>query len=180
MAHPLPPEFFRPSLTYPRIPYGEMLARPVALAPDREAIVAGATSVTFRELEGLVNALAHGLRGLGIERGDRVCLFMTNRPEYIIAFFALARLGAVPSPMNPSYKEREVAYQLVDAQAVAIITQSDLAPVVRAARAETPGLSTSSSSDRAGMCLTACALPISSPVRPRLCRRRMLSVGRTF
>jgi len=140
MANPLSPEFFRPSLTYPRIAYGEMLARPVALAPDREAIVAGATSVTFRELEGLVNAFAHGLRGLGITRGDRVCLFMTNRPEYIIAFFALARLGAVPSPMNPSYKEREVAYQLVDAQAVAIITQSDLAPVVRAARAETPRL----------------------------------------
>ncbi|MGH7324455.1 MAG: class I adenylate-forming enzyme family protein [Candidatus Rokuibacteriota bacterium] len=132
------PELLRPRLTYPQISYGEMLARPVALLPDREAVVFAGRSLTFRELEGLVNAFAHGLRGLGIGRGDRVALFMTNRPEYIVSFFALARLGAVPSPMNPSYQEREVGYQLADAQAVAVIVQQSLAPLVQAARREVP------------------------------------------
>jgi long-chain acyl-CoA synthetase len=120
--------------------YGAMLDRPVTLYPEREAISFRDVSLTFRELEGLVNAFANALRGLGIRRGDRVCLFMTNRPEYVVAFYAIARLGAVSSPMNPSYKEREVAYQLGDAQAVAVVTQQDLLPIVRTARPEAPRL----------------------------------------
>jgi long-chain acyl-CoA synthetase len=117
-----------------------MLDRPVMLHPEREAISFKDVSLTFRELEGLVNAFANALRALGIGRGDRVCLFMTNRPEYVVAFYALARLGAVSSPMNPSYREREVAYQLGDAQAVAVVVQQDLLPLVRAVRGETPRL----------------------------------------
>ena len=136
----LQPDLFRPPLTYPRILYGEMLARPALLHPEREAVVFHDTSLTFRELEGRVNAFANTLRGLGIAPGDRVALFMTNRPEYVISFFALARLGAVASPMNPSYREREVAYQLDDAQAVAVVVQHDLAPLVRAVRSEVPRL----------------------------------------
>jgi long-chain acyl-CoA synthetase len=134
------PELFRPRLTYTPMLYGEMLARPVTLYPERPAIVFKDTSLTYRELDGLVNAFANALRGLGIGRGDRVALFMTNRPEYVVSFFALARLGAVSSPMNPSYREREVAYQLADARAVAVVTQPELLPIVRAARAEAPGL----------------------------------------
>jgi long-chain acyl-CoA synthetase len=130
----------RPRLTYLQGSYGEMLARPVMLYPEREAVVFQDASLTFRELDGLVNACANALRGLGIGRGDRVALFMTNRPEYVVSFFALARLGAVPSPMNPSYREREVAYQLADAQAVAVVTQPDLAPLVQAVRSEVPRL----------------------------------------
>ncbi|HXG04634.1 MAG TPA: long-chain-fatty-acid--CoA ligase [Candidatus Binatia bacterium] len=137
---PLSPALFRPRLTYPSIPYGRMLDRPVALYPERAAVVGGEVSLTFRELEGLVNAFAGAPRGLGIGRGDRVSLFMANRPEYVIAFYALARLGAVSSPVNPSYRERELAYQLADAEAVAVVTQADLLPLVRAVRAEIPGL----------------------------------------
>jgi long-chain acyl-CoA synthetase len=140
MRPPSQPELYRPRLTYPEMAYGAMLDRPVTLYPEREAISFRDVSLTFRELEGLVNAFANALRGLGIGRGDRVCLFMTNRPEYVIAFYAIARLGAVSSPMNPSYKEREVAYQLGDAQAVAVVTQQDLLPIVRTARAEAPRL----------------------------------------
>jgi long-chain acyl-CoA synthetase len=65
---------------------------------------------------------------------------MTNRPEYVVAFFALARLGAVASPMNPSYKEREVAYQVDDSEAVAIVVQHDLLPLVQAVRSGLPRL----------------------------------------
>jgi long-chain acyl-CoA synthetase len=140
MPTPQTPEPFRPRLTYPRVPYGRMLDRPVTLYPEREAIVFRDTRVTFRELEGLVNAFANALRSLGIGPGDRVCLFMTNRPEYVVSFFAVARAGAVSTPMNPSYKEREVAYQLADSQAVAVIVQDDLLPLVHAVRAEAPRL----------------------------------------
>jgi long-chain acyl-CoA synthetase len=127
-------------LIYPQIPYGEMLSRPASLHPGREAVVFQDTRLTFGDLDRRVNALAHALQGLGIGRGDRVSLFMTNRPEYVVSFFALARLGAVPSPMNPAYREREVAYQLADTEAVAVIVQRDLVPLVRAVRRETPRL----------------------------------------
>src|SRR5206468_5519751 len=62
MGPPPPPELFRPPLTYPPIPYGQMLDRPVTLYPEHEAVVFGDTSITFRELEGLVNAFANALR----------------------------------------------------------------------------------------------------------------------
>ncbi|HSF06036.1 MAG TPA: long-chain-fatty-acid--CoA ligase [Methylomirabilota bacterium] len=127
-------------LTYPQISYGEILSRPASLYPGREAVVFQDTRLTFGDLDRRVNALAHALRRLGIGRGDRVSLFMTNRPEYVVSFFALARLGAVPTPMNPSYREREVAYQLADTEAVAVIVQRDLVPLVRAVRRETPRL----------------------------------------
>ena len=65
---------------------------------------------------------------------------MTNRPEYLISWFAIARIGAVACPMNPSYKEREVTYQLSNSEASAAIVQQSLLPLIQAARAETPGL----------------------------------------
>src|ERR671937_897466 len=135
MSLPSQPELYRPKLTYPDIPYGAMLDRPSQLYPEREAIGFKDVSLTFRELEGLVNGFANALRGLGIGRGDRVCLFMTNRPEYVVAFFALAKLGAVSTPMNPSYKEREVAYQLGDAVhggiPMAVMERFDMAETLR-------------------------------------------------
>src|SRR6266700_2122116 len=78
-------------------------------------------NMTYRELDALVNAFANALLDLGIRKGDRVCLLMSNRPEFIVSWFALARVGAIISPMNPSYKEREVAYQLSNSEAVAIV-----------------------------------------------------------
>jgi long-chain acyl-CoA synthetase len=127
-------------LTYPRIAYGEMLTRPTRLHPERVAVVFQSQRLTFRDLDERANALAHALRKLDIGRGDRVAVFMTNRPEYVVSFFALARLGAVPTPMNPAYREREVAYQLADAGAVAVIVQPDLAGLVRTVRRELPRL----------------------------------------
>src|SRR6266850_6814696 len=140
MPVPSQPELYRPKLSYPDIPYDAMLDRPTQLYPEREAIVFKDVSLTFRELDGLVNAFANALRDLGLGHGDRVCLFMTNRPEYVVAFFAVARVGAVSSPMNPSYREREVAYQLADSEAVAVVVQTDLLPLVRAAWSEVPRL----------------------------------------
>jgi len=134
------PELFRPPLTYPAVPYGEMWRRAAERFGDREALVFKDVSLTFREVDGLADRFAHALRALGIGQGDRVCLFMTNRPEYVVAFAALARLGAVASPMNPSYKEREVAYQIDDSEAIAVVVQQDLLPLIDAVRAGLPRL----------------------------------------
>src|SRR5206468_291419 len=97
-------------------------------------------NLTYRELDALVNAFANALLDLGIRKGDRVCLLMTNRPEFIVSWFALARVGAIISPMNPSYKEREVAYQLSNSEAVAILVQYELMSLIERVQAQTPTL----------------------------------------
>lgn len=131
-------ELFRPSLQYPSYPYAEMLTHTAERYPEQTALLFKSVSLTYRELESLVNSFANALLDRGIRKGQRVCLLMTNRPEYLISWFAVARIGAVACPMNPSYKEREVAYQLSNSEASAVIVQQSLLPLIEAARAESP------------------------------------------
>ena len=139
--HPhLHAELFRPALQYPSYPYAGMLARTAERYPEHVAVMFKDVNLTYRELDALVNSFANALLDLGIGKGQTVCLFMTNRPEYVISWFAIARVGAVASPMNPAYKEREVAYQLSNSEAVAILVQQELLPLVQAVRTETPVL----------------------------------------
>ena len=105
-------ELFRPSLHYPVHAYSAMLTGTAQRFPENEAIIFKDDNLSYRELDGLVNAFANALLALGIRKGQVLCLFMTNRPAYVISWFAAARIGAIVSPINPSYKEREVAYQL--------------------------------------------------------------------
>ena len=133
-------EFFRPSLDYPHISYDKMLTYGATRWPENVAVIFRDNNITFRELEALTNRFARALQGLGIKQGDKVCLLMTNRPEYIISFYAIARIGAVVSPMNPSYKEREVEYQINNSEAVAVIVQNELLPLVEAVREQLPNL----------------------------------------
>ena len=133
-------ELFRPSLQYPVYPYAQMLAHTAERYPEHIALIYKDVSLTYRELNALVNTFANALVALGIQQGEHVCLLMSNRPEYLISWFAIARIGAVASPMNPSYKEREVTYQLGNSEAVAVIVQQSLLALVTAARSETPAL----------------------------------------
>src|SRR5262249_24864719 len=133
-------EFSRPPLEYPRIPYDRMLSHGATRHPENVAVVFRDVSLTYRELEAFTNRFARALAALGVSRGDRVCLLMPNCPEYIIAFYAIARVGAIASPMNPSYREREIEYQLNDTEAVAIVAHASLVPLVDAVRARAPHL----------------------------------------
>lgn len=151
-------ELFRPSLHYPSHSYAEILSKTAERYPENEAVTFSSpilavkgnesrrienekvVNLSYRELDALVNAFANALHDLGIQKGDRVCLLMTNRPEFIVSWFALARVGAIISPMNPSYKEREVAYQLNNCEAVAIIVQHELLSLIENVQAQTPTL----------------------------------------
>lgn len=96
--------------------------------------------ITYRDLRALARQAAAGLRALGLRKGDRVCLLLPNRPEYAVAWLGASMLGVVLSPMNPSYKEREVGYQLGNTGAVAVLAQRELLPQVEAARGQAPDL----------------------------------------
>jgi long-chain acyl-CoA synthetase len=133
-------ELFRPSLQYPSYPYAEMLTRTAERYPEHVAVVFKDVNLTYRELDALAHCFANALLDLGIRRGQTVSLFMSNRPEYVISWFAIARIGAIASPMNPSYKEREVVYQLSNSEAAAVVVQQELLPLVQAVRPAIPRL----------------------------------------
>src|SRR5215218_8532473 len=60
--------------------------------------------LTFAETNRAVNRLAHGLAAAGVKHGDRVMLLLPNCREYVLTWFALAKLGAVEVPVNSHYR----------------------------------------------------------------------------
>jgi len=125
------PELFRPTVDFPDMPYDHLLRMSAERYPDRPAIIYHDLILTYREVVSMVNSVARGLRSLGLGKGDIICLFTLNRPEYTITLNAAATIGAVVSPMNPSYKEREIGYQLENSEARAILIQRELLPLLQ-------------------------------------------------
>ena len=125
------PELFRPPIDFPDVPYDHLVRGVAERTPDHPAIIYHDLILTYREVVSMVNCIANSLDQLGLVKGDRLCLFMSNRPEYTITFLAAASLGIVVSPLNPSAKEREVAYQLENSEVQAILLQRELVPVLQ-------------------------------------------------
>lgn len=127
------PELFRPPVDFPDVPYDHLVRMAAERTPDRPAIIYHNLILTYREVLSMINCIANGLHELGIRKGECICLFTTNRPEYTLTFIAAASIGAVVSPMNPAYKEREVTYQLENSEASAILIQRELVPILKLA-----------------------------------------------
>jgi len=88
--------------------------------PGHEAIVAPNIRWTFAELERRTETVARGLAALGLRQGDRAAVWATNRPEWVVLQFALARVGVILVTMNTSLKAHEVEYLLRQSQANAL------------------------------------------------------------
>ncbi|MGF9756593.1 AMP-binding protein [Microvirga sp. 0TCS3.31] len=91
---------------------GDNLARTVASYADREALVecASGRRWTWAELEADVDAVARGLVGAGIRKGDRVGIWGPNSAEWTLVQFATAKVGAILVNVNPAYRTHEFAY----------------------------------------------------------------------
>lgn len=88
--------------------------------PDRDAIITQDHRFTYRDLNQQVDRLARGLMALGVEKGERVGLWMPNITQWVIAYFAIARIGGVVVPMNTRYKSHEVQYILANSGATTL------------------------------------------------------------
>jgi long-chain acyl-CoA synthetase len=123
-----------PTLSHKDVPLHEILTEQARIQGARTAIAFENRNLTFAELDLESNRLAHGLRELGLESGDRLGLYVPNCPEFAIGFYAGSKLGAVACALNSAYREREITYQLNDSGATVLITHAKLWPVVEAAR----------------------------------------------
>jgi acyl-CoA synthetase (AMP-forming)/AMP-acid ligase II len=110
-----------------------------AFDPDRPAVVTDRRRRTFGEFEDRAERLAAALARRGVTAGDKVAIHLPNGPEYLEAFFAAAKLGAVPVNVNYRYVGPEIAYLLDNADARALVFSAAFRAVVVAARSEHRG-----------------------------------------
>ena len=125
------------ALEYEKITLSQALSRSAKNFPDHTALNYMGKKITFKELDGLVNAFARALQEMGIQPGDKVALCLPNIPQAIIANYAVFRIGAVTVQNNPLYTERELQYQLNDSDSRIIITLTLLIPRVQKIKADT-------------------------------------------
>jgi acyl-CoA synthetase (AMP-forming)/AMP-acid ligase II len=88
----------------------------------RTALVAGNDRWTFARLRDESVLAAHGLRALGVGRGDRIAIWLPNRLEWAVAFYAAARAGAIVVPLNTGLTRSEASYQLAQSGSSLIVT----------------------------------------------------------
>src|SRR5436305_13688275 len=88
------------------------------------------TVFTYGDLFARADALAAGLAARGVIKGDRVAFFLGNRPEFVIAYLAVIRLGAAMVPINLAYRQREISHMLADAEPRLIVTERSQAPIL--------------------------------------------------
>jgi long-chain acyl-CoA synthetase len=121
-----------PSLNYPPVPLFTFLEDSARKFPDHIATnfilkyiagerIAIAGKLTYHQLNQAVDRFARALYDLGVRKGDRVAIMLPNSPQFIIAFFGAAKLGAIVVNTNPTYTPRELEHQLKDSGAETIV-----------------------------------------------------------
>src|SRR5487761_2128433 len=96
----------------------DMLLRSVAAAPGHIALVQGARRLSYAELRTAIDALAGRLIDLGFRPLDRVVFQLPNSIEFVIAFFALMRIGVIPVLALPAHRREEISHFVAHAEAV--------------------------------------------------------------
>jgi fatty-acyl-CoA synthase len=126
---------------------GDNLERAVARFGEREALVVRHQDVrlTYAELDERVDALARGLLGAGLRKGDRVGIWAPNRAEWVLVQFATAKAGIILVNVNPAYRTTELEYALRQSGCRMLIAArafktSDYAAMIDEVRADLPDL----------------------------------------
>ncbi|HMA47589.1 MAG TPA: AMP-binding protein [Frankiaceae bacterium] len=119
----------------PDVPLTRFLDDAARRHPQARAISFLGTAITYRGLRAEVDALAAGLAGLGVRRGDRVALVLPNCPQNVLAFHATLRLGGIVVECNPLSVEEELTRQLANCGAEVVVCLDRVYETLAAIRA---------------------------------------------
>ncbi|MBI08755.1 MAG: hypothetical protein CMM55_04455 [Rhodospirillaceae bacterium] len=108
---------------------GLLLDKAAAKWGDREAIIYKGDSWAFADWKRETDRLAKGLIAYGVEPGDRVAVWMVNRPEWLFIMFAIAKVGACIVPLNTRYRTDDLAYTLAQSRSSLLISVDRSGPV---------------------------------------------------
>lgn len=101
--------------------YGQSIALMCERFNDREALIFGKDRYSFRDVKRLVDVASRHLLALGLKRGDRVALWLPNRPEFLWYWLGAAQCGLVVVVLNTRLKLPEASYQLAQSESIALI-----------------------------------------------------------
>lgn len=119
---------------------GRFIALAAERQPDRAAFIWGDRVIRYEEVNERVNALAHALRSRGIQRGDRVALYMRNCPQLLESYFAVWQAGACVVPLNARFLTEEVLYHVEDSGSRMIIFGEEFREVMAEVRSRSHAL----------------------------------------
>ncbi|MFN2516421.1 MAG: class I adenylate-forming enzyme family protein [Pyrinomonadaceae bacterium] len=121
---------------------GQLLEQRVRVVPEKQFLFSEADGrrFTFAEFDNAVNRAFRMLKSNGVNTGDVVSLFLPNSADYIIAYFACWKLGAIAGPVNSLLKADEVAFVISDSDAKALLVHPDFLPTIDSIRKEVPAL----------------------------------------
>jgi long-chain acyl-CoA synthetase len=100
-------------------------ARAALYNPERKALISGSKSYTYAEMNRIIEGVAAYLIEMGVSTGDRVSIYMANRPEWIIFYYAVAKIGAVSVCVPGAYKKDEVRGVLKDSRSCLVVTSEE-------------------------------------------------------
>jgi fatty-acyl-CoA synthase len=106
---------------------GQLLDRQAERTPGADALVMPGARLSYAELAARSDAAASRLADLGVRSGDHVGILLENRVEFVLALFAIAKLGAVSVPVNARFKSHELSHVLDHADAGLLITSDRFA-----------------------------------------------------
>jgi 4-hydroxybenzoate-CoA ligase/benzoate-CoA ligase len=118
----------------------QILEQNLEARPDKLALLSDERSLSFREMAAEVNRLGNALRGLGVRFGDNVAVLAPDSAEWVAAFFATLKLGAIHVGLNTLLKSGDYAYMLRDCRARALFVHAALLPAIEPIRAQLPAL----------------------------------------
>jgi fatty-acyl-CoA synthase len=115
---------------------GDLLRRSARRNPNKTALICGAVTWTFAEMDAICNRLARGLLGIAIKKGDRVAVLSRNSHAFAALRFAVAKIGAVLVPINFMLKPDEINFILANSGAKLLAVGPDFVNAARAATAK--------------------------------------------
>ena len=118
-------------IDYPPVPLFYFLEEAARKYPTASCTVFKGAKISYREMNDLTDRLAAGLADLGVKKGDRVGLFIPNTPQFVMAYFAVLKLGAVVVATNPLYSPREIEHQVKDAGIEVMILMSNFYKIIK-------------------------------------------------
>jgi len=115
------PPCINPDLEIEQVPLFSLVDDAVSQYPDRAAMIYLGTTITFRELGDYIDRTAEALISIGIKKGSVVAIYLPNCPQFAMAFYALLKIGAIPTAVSFLYTPREMKQQLSDSGAECVI-----------------------------------------------------------
>ncbi len=125
-------------IEYPEIPLFELLEESARKYPDSPCTIFKGAVITYKEMNELTDRLAGALADLGVNKGDRVGIFMPNTPQFVIAYFGILKAGGVVVATNPLYTPREIEHQVKDAGLEVMLVMSNFYNTIKKVQPNTP------------------------------------------